>query len=84
MDKFERVQSLKTKVRNYVIGGAIKFWDTSDRLWRKGKIVDITKCAEYFVNVEISYFSYDRRSLVQIYREDWLRNVPGGDRPSRN
>ena len=77
MDRFERVQSLRTKVRNYAIGGAIKFWDTSDRLWRKGEIVDITKCAEYFVNVEIFYFSYDRRSLVQIYREDWLRNVPG-------
>jgi hypothetical protein len=78
MDRFERVQSLRTSVRNYAIGGAIKFWDTSDRLWRKGEIVDITKCAEYFVNVEISYRNHNKRSLVQIYREDWLMDAPRG------
>jgi hypothetical protein len=71
--EFTKVQSLKTDSAIYNIGKSIKFWHPNERNWVQGKIKEITQCEGYFVNANITYFSFNRQKQIHIYREDWLQ-----------
>lgn len=72
---FTNVQSFSTKTSTYKVGEKIKFWDTTDRTWIKGEIIQITECGGYFVNLKIAFKGYKKERQVEIYREDWLSKL---------
>lgn len=69
---FKNVPSVKTEITTYTVGEQIKFWDSTERTWVKGKIIEITECCGYFVKLTIAYYAYKKQREVVICREDWL------------
>lgn len=75
MLNFTNFQTLKTEIAIYNVGEKIKFWDTTDRTWIKGEIIQITECSGYFVNLKIGFKGYKKEREVQIYRKNWLSKL---------
>ncbi|WP_341529989.1 hypothetical protein WKK05_12160 [Nostoc sp. UHCC 0302] len=59
--EFTKVQSLKTDSAIYNIGKSIEFWHPDKRDWLKGKIKEITQSQEFFISINITYFSFNRQ-----------------------
>lgn len=72
MLNFKNVPSLNTEITTYTVGDEIKFWDSIEQTWLKGKIIQITECCGYFVKLKITYYAYKKQREVVICREDWL------------
>ncbi|MBE9053878.1 hypothetical protein IQ243_26455 [Nostocales cyanobacterium LEGE 11386] len=69
---FTNVQSFSTKTATYKVGEKIKFWDTTERTWTKGEVIQIIECSGFFVSVSIAYKSHNKQRQAKIFREDWL------------